>query len=684
VPFITLAGSFAIGNNFEGELPQTGQTFEWIDNYSKTAGAHTLKFGGDLRHQRFDQFLYFNVNGEYLYFGEGNNSTGNVIADYLLGLPDGYLQGSAQLEAMRMNSVYLFGQDSWKLRPNLTLNYGLRWELNTPFADEFDRIQTFRPGQATQTYPCQLADGTDCNPGGPGAAVFPLGLVVPGDPGVPKGLTQTYYRAFAPRIGLAWSPDADSGFAGKLFGGPGKTSIRTGWGIFYNPIEQLVLEQFSAEPPFGGSTFLSNPTFQRPFRLQDGSVAPNPFNGVLNPTPGQPVDWSLFRPILLFGQLQPDLRSQYSVQYNLTVQREITSDLLLQVAYVGSQGHRLLATAELNPGNAQTCLDLRALARELEDPSLRCGPFFADSSFLVPRIPAGFRLTLPDGRVIDGPYNRPITLVGLRPYSSPLCDPLTGRDCPADGVPVFSNIFSQHTIGNSNYHALQVTVTKRFSEGLQFLGAYTWSKSIDDSSSFESLLHPYDRRLSRALSLFDARHRFVFSYVWELPFDHTPGFRALPSRLRDGWQVSGITSFQTGFPIRISDAQSDNSLISSFDFENVDQPDMVAPFRRLDPRANDRLFFDPSSFRLAALGTIGGAPRTVCCGPGINNWDVSVQKITPLTERTSLEFRAEFFNIFNHAQFLNPSGNIQDGEDFGRVRRARDPRLIQFALKLLF
>jgi hypothetical protein len=694
VPFIDLAGAFSIGNNFEGELPQTGNSYQWTDNFSKIRGKHTFKFGGDIRYNRFDQTLFFDINGQFFYFGEGTNSTGNVIADYLLGLPDSYFQGSAQLEAIRTRSFYVFGQDSYKIKQNLTLNYGLRWELNLPLEDKFDRIQTFRPGQATKVYPCRLDGRTQdlidefgsagCNPGQAGAAVFPLGLVVPGDEGVPKGLTQTYYRSFAPRLGLAWSPGPRGGFLKKLFGEQGKTSIRAGWGMFYNPVEQLVLEQFSAEPPFGGSSGLNAPTFQRPFRLQDGSIAPNVFNGVLDPTPGEPVNWALFRPILLFGQLQPDLRSQYSIQYNLTIQREISRDLLFQIAYVGSQGHRLLATKELNPGNPQTCLDLQRLSEALDDSSLGCGPFSADSSYLVPRIPSGMRLTLPDGRVINGPHNREITLVGLRRYSSPLCDPLTGKDCPPDGVPVFSNIFSQNTIANSNYNSLQATVNKRWSGGLQLLGAYTWSKSIDNASSFENLLHPFNERLSRSLSLFDARHRFVLSYYWELPIGSIKGLRDLPAKLRDGWAVSGIVTFQSGFPIRITDGQSDQSLLTSFDFESIDQPDLVGPFRRLDVRKNDRLYFDPSAFDLAGLGKIGDAPRTICCGPGINNFDISVQKITTFDERHSLEFRAEFFNIFNHAQFLNPSGNIQDGDEFGRVVRVRDPRLIQFALKFAF
>ena len=247
---------------------------------------------------------------------------------------------------------------------------------------------------------------------------------MPGDKGISNALTQNYYRAFAPRIGLAWSPSWNDGALAKITGGPGMTSIRAGWGLFYNPIEQLVLEQFSGEPPYGGSVNLSETLFNTPFEGQDGSIYPNPFNGILNPSRGHPVDWSSFRPILMFGELQPNIRPQYAVQYNFTLQRELTRDMVLQAGYVGSQGHRLLATHDLNYGDAQTCLDLQNISNyyATSDPtlssSLSCGPFYADSSFQIPAnsIPAGMSVHLPYGSVpvVSGPNNPAITLVGLR------------------------------------------------------------------------------------------------------------------------------------------------------------------------------------------------------------------------------------------------------------------------------
>jgi hypothetical protein len=701
VPFISVSGGFTIGNNFEGELPQIGNTYQISDNLTKVIGNHTTKFGVDFRNQRFLQTLFFDVNGDYSYFGGGPNDpialdaagNQNLFPNYLLGIPDSYLQGSAQTEDIRGNSIYLFGQDSWKIRSNITLNYGLRWEFNQPIYDAGKRYQTFRPGQATTTFPCQLNatsqatlgyPTTDCNPGGSASAVFPLGLVVPGDKGVPKGLTDSYYRAFAPRIGIAWDPWKN-----------GKTTVRAGWGLFYNPIEQLVLEQFQGEPPFGGSSLISEGLFNTPFVIPNPgggiTVAPNPFNGILNPPAGQPVDWSAFRPILLFGELEPKLRAQYTAQYNFGIQRELGKDMVMSVGYVGSQGHRLLATKDLNFGNPQTCIDLQNISDLTGDTSLSCGPFFADSPYSIAagEIPAGVTLHMPYGpqATVTGPNPTPITLVGLRRYSSPLCDPFTGNGCPSDGVPVFSSIFAQDTIANSNYNSLQASLEKRFTHGLQFQLAYTFSKSIDNASSFENILKPICDRCNRSLSLFDARHRVVISYLWELP---VPKYEGAKGKILNGWAVSGITSFQSGFPIRIQ-SSNDSELMNSFDFELPGKPDLVGPFRTFDPRTHNLQYFDPNAFAVPTqtasstpLQLLGNSPRTICCGPGINNFDFSVQKMIPVGEGKHFEFRAEFFNIFNHTQFLNPDGNISDGTDFGTVKRTRDPRNVQFALKFAF
>jgi hypothetical protein len=703
IPFASVSGGFAVGNGWEGELPQVGNSFMWTDSLTWVKGTHQLKFGADVRRSRFDQTLYYNVSGQFTF----NSSTINSLFSndnypaYLLGIPDSYVQGSAQRENVRSTGLYLFAQDSWKIKPSLTLNYGLRWELDTPLADALHHVQTFRPGQNSTQFPCTLTPSeqssllaSDCT----SAGVQPTGLVVPGDKGVPAGLTQTYYNAFAPRIGLAYSPNFRNGVLGKMFGADGKTSIRTGWGMFYNPMEQLVLEQFGAEPPFGGSIFLPSTFLNTPFVPQaGGTINPNPFSGILSPKPGTPTDWASFRPILLYGDFQPKMRTQYSAQYNLTIQRELARGTLLQVGYVGSQGHRLLASHDINAANPQTCLDIQALATN--DASKvtsfgsqgNCGPFLEDNQYTVTLplsngtlLPNGFHL--PNGSTVQA-AGQSLYFVGLRPYSSPNCNPLTGgpgNGCPADGVPVFTNIFAEDTIAASAYNSFQASLEKRFSHGLQMQAAYTFSKSLDWASSFEETVNPFNYKSSRALSLFNSAQRFVINYYWELPVRRFNGFKG---RVLDDWAMSGIIQFQSGFPIRIQ-TQNDQELISSLFFLGADAPQLTGHLQILNPKHVDpnnpgHFYLNPSQFSDPNPGSFSTTPRSICCGPGENQWDVTFSKRIALSEAKYFQFRADIFNLFNKTQFVNPDGNFSD-TTFGQVLQAREARDVQFALKFYF
>ncbi len=699
IPYVNIAGFVNFGNNWEGTLPQVGNSFQWSDGLTWVKGNHTMKFGVDVRRGRFDQFYYFNVNGDYTFSGLGNNVIGGADGDYypqyLLGLTDTYSQGSAQSESIRTFSIYPFVQDSWKIRPNVTLNYGLRWEFNTPPTDVSGHVETFRPGQNSTVYPCQLSaasiayfssyvsDPTCANTG-----TTPTGLVVPGDKGVPPGMTANYYKAFAPRIGLSYSPNAKSGLLGALFGDNGKTSIRSGWGMFYNPIEQLVLAQFGAEPPFGGSSSLSNVFFNTPFVYQDGSgVAPNPYNGVLTPKPGQPADLSVFRPMLFYGEFQPHLKAQYTVQYNLTIQRQLARSLMLQVGYVGSEGHHLLVGRDINPSTPQTCLDINA-------PSVMgpgtCTPTGEDTQFILPANAVaptgGFHLPYgPNGPTVI-PAGTPIgglTLVGLRPYSSPNCNPFTGAGCPVDGIPVFTSIFAEDTVANSAYNAFEAMLEKRFTRGLQFQASYTWSKSLDEASTFEETLNPFNPKASRALSLFNSAQRFVVSYDWELPIGKRQG---LAGRVVNDWAISGITEFQSGFPIRL-DTIADTELVNSYFFLGTEAPSMTGKLQKLDPKLPGQLYLNYSQFSNPPLGHFNnGTQRSVCCGPGLEDWDFSVHKKIALSESKYIQFRGEIFNLFNHTNFANPDGHYSDGAGlFGKITQmSGDPREVQFALKLFF
>jgi hypothetical protein len=713
VPFVNISGGSEFGNNFEGFLPQVGNSFQWTDEISWVKGNHTFKFGVDARRARFDQYYYFDVNGEYTFNNSGPNAIvpgdGDNYAEFLLGLSDAYTQGSGQREDVRSTAVYPFAQDSWKIRPNVTLNYGLRWEFSPPPTDISGHVETFRPGQNSTVYPCGITTSTSYwqtltptsvpNPTCANTGSEPTGLVVPGDAGVPAGMTSTYYKAFAPRIGIAYSPNFSDGVLGKLFGGNGKTSIRAGWGMFYNPIEELVLAQFGAEPPFGGSSSLSDVFFNTPFVNQGDFQTPNPFGGIITPKRGAPTDLSLFRPILLYGEFQPHLRSQDTTQYNLTIQRDISNSMMFQIGYVGSQGHRLLASHDINPSNPQTCLDIINIANA--NPAAvtsfgsqaTCAPTSEDTQWSV-TIPAGTNFHMPNGSILSG-TGQTVNLVGLRPYSSPNCNSLlpaftAGTGCPVDGIPVFTDIFAEDTIADSSYNALEMMLQKRFSHGLQFQAAYTFSKSIDTGSTFEETLNPFNFNASRALSLFNSKQRFVISYDWELPIHRYSGIKG---KVLDDWEISGITQFQSGFPIRLN-TEDDTELINSLFFLGTEAPSLVAPFQVLNPRktytslglTSPGFYFNPNDFSDPPLGQFNnGTQRTICCGPGLDDWDFSVHKKIAFSENRYVQFRAEIFNVFNHTNFSNPDGGFSDGPtEFGRITTAGDPRLLQFALKYFF
>jgi len=691
LPFVNISGGVNFGNGWEGELPQVGNSFMWADNLSWIKGNHTIKFGADVRRARFDQTLYYNVNGNFTFDSTGINAivSGDNYPGYLLGLADTYTQGSAQRENVRSTGVYLFAQDSWKIKPNLTLNYGLRWELDTPLTDILGHVQTFRPGQTSKIYPCTNTPLANC----------PTGLVFPGDAGVPAGLTSTYYKAFAPRIGLSYSPNATEGFLGKLFGSNGKTSIRAGWGLFYNPMEQLVLEQFGAEPPFGGSPSFSSVFFNTPFINQGGFVSPNGFKGIVNPVRGQDPGWGNYSATLFYGEFQPHLRTQYTAQYNFGIQRELAKDIVLHLNYVGSQGHRLLAGHDINASNPQTCLDIinistlnAASVQDGQGNDVTCAPASEDGPFLV-TVPQGTTFHMPNGTTVAG-TGQTLTFVGLRPYSSPNCDAVTGNNCPlASGSPVFTSIFAEDTIANSAYNALQAMVEKRFSHGVQLQAAYTWSKSLDWASSFEESLNPFNFRASRALSLFNSAHRFVINYVWDLP---VPKYSGFAGKVLDDWQISGITQFQSGFPIRLQ-TQDDNELVNSLFFIGTGAPQLYGPLEKLNPKVLSTvntynygpqtghyyLNADQAKFQDPPLGQFATTPRSVCCGPGENQWDITFSKKIALTESKYFQFRADIFNVFNKTEFVNPDGNFSNST-FGQVLQARDPRLLQFALKFYF
>jgi hypothetical protein len=271
-----------------------------------------------------------------------------------------------------------------------------------------------------------------------------------------------------------------------------------------------------------------------------------------------------------------------------------------------------------------------------------------------------------------------------------------GSGCPVDGISIFSNIFAEDTIAASAYNSFQASVEKRFSHGLQFQGAYTLSKSLDWASSFEETVNPFNYKGSRALSLFNSKQRFVINYVWDIPARRYAGIKG---KVLDDWQLSGIIQLQSGFPIRIQ-TQDDNELISSLFFLGAGAPQMTGNTPQvlnpkvlthgdgtacggtIDPDCAHR-YLNLAQFNDPTLGQFATTPRSICCGPGENQWDITVSKRITLSESKYFQFRTDIFNLFNKTEFVNPDGNFSN-TTFGQVLQARDPRLVQFALKFYF
>jgi hypothetical protein len=629
----------------------TENTYQVLDNYRKVVGTHTLSFGGTYHYTQLQEALLNIENGNYL-FNTGTE-TGVDIADFLLGAPSGYNQGQTPASNGRNRYMGLYGQDSWRTTSNLTFNYGLRWEFATPWYEQHNEIETIVPGLQSKVFPGS-----------------PIGWVFPGDPGIPRTLAPTRYNNFAPRLGLAYSPSG-SGWLGKLTGA-GQTSIRAGYGLFYTSFEGATDFNEIGDAPYGDYYSPSTPTFANPFQNRTNGVISN------NPFPIQlPVPQNLnfttagFLPIGASPGFKPTNRLPYAEEYELSIQRQFSSSTLLTLSYVGTQAHRLLSDQEANPGSPAICLALQQYG---------CGPTGENNTYVLPlgvaapaaAIAAGIVTTVPCG---SGNCNEVVgTRTGLAPNL-------------AAGTMNFTSNGYFITNGVSAYNSLQVNL-RRTTKSFSFLAGYTFSKSLDDSSAYGEQVNPFNHKLSRALSAFDQTHNFVFSYSYNLPFEKLGG----PKRLTGGWQLSGITRFATGLPVTLYETD-DNSLLGTANSGplpiGMDTPLFTGTsIHHENPRTGNAPFFDSSQFVTEPIGTLG-SPRRFFHGPGLNNWDMALLKDTRLSETTRLEFRAEFFNLFNHTQFNAVNGNISGAGStspfgFGNALSTQQARIGQLSLKLLF
>ena len=630
--------AFSFGTN-TNQLLQKNNTYQFLDNVSKVLGNHNLKFGGEFHWDQINSFPVAQFNGAFLFFG---TETGVDFADFLLGIPSQYNQSQLQPFYGRNKYLGLYGQDSWRIKSNLTLNYGVRWDRIEPWYEKYNQLAVFEPGKQSVVFPNA-----------------PEGMLFPTDPGVPRTLAPPGNRDFSPRIGLAYSPNVGGdGWLSKIVGGPGRTSIRASFGTFYSAIEALTIGVSSANTPYG-TTYTSPgpPLFATPFitaatGFDNGQAFPAQLAplGATRKHPNPNVDFTQFEPIDGIPAYPTTNRIPYAEEYALSLQRGLGGNTVLSVNYVGNQAHRLPVLIENNPGDPALCLSLSTLA-DVAPNTPTCGAFGEDTVYTTAA-------------------NK--TVLGTRtPFSF-----------------AFGSNTNLATIGNSNYNSLQV-ILHRTSRRLDILAGYTFSKSLDQSSSLGEEVNPIDPALSKAISSFDVKHNFVVSYSYQIPIEKL--FRA-ENRWTKGWALSGITHFSSGFPVTLIN-NGDNSLLGTspngVNNFGVDEPDVLPGSLNLNgnPR-NGQSYFNTALFQQNALGTPGDAKRRYFYGPGLNNFDMALLKDVKLTESKTLQLRLEAFNVFNHASFFGPlsvDGNIGDlGSTFGNVVSAAPPRLAQLGFKFFF
>jgi hypothetical protein len=445
--------SFVIGAPITN-LTQANNTFSLSDHFSRVFGSHSLKAGIQASLEQVNVHPNATFNGSFLFSG---SETGSDFADFLIGVASNYNQADSGPYFGRHKYAAAFSQDSWRVLPNLTLNYGLRWELMQYWSEKYNQIPSFDPGEQSRVYP-----------------TAPIGLVYPTDPGIPNTLVPQRSR-FSPRLGVAWSPGADA-----------RTSIRAGFGIFYSVIQGNTIGIDEPQPPYGLSyTSPAEPLFATPFvNAADGSAHVNPFPltfpplaaTAAHPNPG--IDYAPFLPQAGMTAPPPWNTYPYNENYFLSFERQLGRNTLLDFSYVGSQAHHLLIVYSANPGNPALCLALsRPAAVAPGTPT--CGPFGEDAVY-----------TTASGQVLQG------TRTGLGPS--------------------FANDDYTASAGNSSYHSLQAGLRHR-GRALDLTLAYTFSKSLDQASSLADPVDPFSFRLTRALSAWDLRHNLTASYDYHLP-----------------------------------------------------------------------------------------------------------------------------------------------------------------------
>ena len=598
-PYLIVSGYASVGNPITG--PQNTYQNGYSGSYSiaMTRGHHNIKLGADLERQQINVDFGIATNGFFVF---APFPLSDSFGSLLVGQSVQFFQGGGQFDrGLRKWNTGLYAQDEWRVRPNLTFNYGIRYEINTPYTEIRNRMNAFLPGRQSTVYPNA-----------------PAGLLFPGDAGVPAGIAPVDYKEIMPRIGITWDPFGD-----------GKTTIRTGYGIFYDGFTNGSggpLQAAISALPWTQAYQLAGPGFN----------IGNPYGA--GPTP---FGLNTFVSPATVLTVQSGMKPPYSQNWNFVIERAIAKDYLLDIRYVGTKGTHLPRFIEANP-------------------------------------------------TVYGPGVNSNTDNQIRQYTT----------CNAAGACNYGSVGLLADDANSTYHSLQVAFSRQFASGLHFTASYWLSKSLDDISTLnvagsaptlvagenDLAQNPNNLAAEHGPSLFDARHRVVLSGNYPLPV--VKGASKTVGMLLNGWQLNTVASFSSGTPFTVYDSanvslQGSAPEITGF---TSSRPNLIA-----DPNANQphtaNQWITRTPFQqlnpTTQAGQFGNEGRNVVRGPGIRNVDLSLFRNFNLSERKRIQFRAESFNLLNHANLGLPENDLQSPA-FGQILTAASPRLLQLAVKVLF
>jgi hypothetical protein len=578
-----------------------------FDNFTWIHGLHTLKFGTSMNFYQKTENAAGNNVGSFSFSttprpsGSAATTTMQQWANFLLGKVSTFTQADQDLTPnIHAKQYEFYVQDDFRWKPNLTINFGVRYSLFRQPTDHNGQLTNFDPSAYDPSKAVQI-NPTNGNiiPG----TGDPLNGIIIGGKNSPFGdkVGPESNKGFAPVFGFAWDPFKD-----------GKTSVRGGYGISYDVTLVGVLEQnVFGNPPFVNNVTISNTTLDNPAGvLPNISAAPKAIRGTQN---------------------NSDL--PYVQQWSLDIQREITKDFVLAIGYYGSKGTHL--------------------------------PGIVDLDEVAPGAAVAAGLIAPGTQVTSGLTPR---LNAVRPYKG------------------FVSINSIQNWFNSNYNSMQLSADKKFKGGSLIRLSYTWSRALTDNQSDRSTAPQsiYDRGADYGPSQLDRRHVLSVDYVYELPFFKEQ--KGVVGKALGGWQLAGITSFGSGTPLTVTTSGIDPSALGLLGTSASSARPDVLHNPNLIPSLRDRLgWFDTTAFSNVPAGVTraGDSPRGVVLGPGYQKWDMTLSKHWRFTETVNLQFRAEAFNVFNHTNFLG-LGTTFGSSTFGQVTSTRDPRLIQFALKLAY